>query len=74
MMHSFINVAGGELITYVQNTIPHFAWRNDVHTTVFLSGGLRKGLADSSIVASVESRCVFGKSGVRRDNGLFVGS
>jgi glycosyltransferase involved in cell wall biosynthesis len=53
-MHLFINAlaasAGGGL-TYLRNLIPHLADRNDVHTTVFLSGRLRNELPESKNIS-----------------------
>jgi glycosyltransferase involved in cell wall biosynthesis len=57
-MHLFINAlaasAGGGL-TYLRNLIPHLADRNDVHTTVFLSGRLRNELPESKNISFLQA-------------------
>jgi glycosyltransferase involved in cell wall biosynthesis len=57
-MHLFINAlaasAGGGL-TYLRNLIPHLADRNDVHTTVFLSGRLRNELPESTNISFLQA-------------------
>ncbi len=54
MIHLFINAlaasAGGGL-TYVRNVLPRFAVREDVRTTVLLSGILSEEIADSARVS-----------------------
>jgi glycosyltransferase involved in cell wall biosynthesis len=54
MIHLFINAlaasAGGGL-TYVRNVLPRLAVREDVRTTVLLSGALREEIADSARVS-----------------------
>jgi glycosyltransferase involved in cell wall biosynthesis len=76
-MHLFINAlaasAGGGL-TYLRNLIPHLADRNDVHTTVFLSGRLRNEFPESKNISflradnspSLASRVWFEQWEVRR--------
>ena len=54
MIHLFINAlaasAGGGL-TYVRNVLPRLAVREDVRTTVLLSGALRNEIVDSARVS-----------------------
>ncbi|MGA8761838.1 MAG: glycosyltransferase family 1 protein, partial [Candidatus Sulfotelmatobacter sp.] len=57
MIHLFINAlaasAGGGL-TYVRNVLPHFAAREDVRTTILVSGLARKEVRESGSVVVLE--------------------
>src|SRR5208282_6695991 len=58
MIHIFINAlaasAGGGL-TYVRNVLPQLAVRDDVRTTVLLSGALRSEIAESARATVLQS-------------------
>ena len=65
MIHLFINAlaasAGGGL-TYIRNVMPRLGVRDDVRTTVLLSGTLRDEITESSRVTLLQADCPAGSS------------